>query len=228
MEQLLNKEPGKEDGRGGMKSSTSEERRRSPGNNLFTVASKTQTRGHQIQLIRRQVQNRERSPHTKRGQAVHASSRDAVTLSQHALGRRLGKSKAKAASRATETRRRCSGLGKSVTDRRLPAGRRKVPQPGSCAPAAGQRPGGSRDHGDGLKSPRSTKSAPPMASPHASGAAGSICRSPRQTLTAAAEDRGLQTLPNSLFKLKFSMLAPCVGLVFLEVSAEATQTFPKK
>lgn len=67
-EQLLYKEPENEDGRGGMKSSMSgEERRRPPGNNLFTVSSKTQMRGHQIQLIRRQVQNRKRSLHIKHG-----------------------------------------------------------------------------------------------------------------------------------------------------------------
>lgn len=60
MEQLLYQDPAEEDGRAGMKPSVSGERGRPAGNNLFTVSPKTQTKGHQIQLIRRQVQSRER------------------------------------------------------------------------------------------------------------------------------------------------------------------------
>lgn len=53
IEQVLYRQPGKEDGRGGVKFSTlGEERRRPLGNNLFTVSSKAETWGHHIQLGR--------------------------------------------------------------------------------------------------------------------------------------------------------------------------------
>lgn len=52
-EQVLYREPGKEEGRGGMKfSMPGEERKRPPGNNLFTVSSEAGTWGHHIQLSR--------------------------------------------------------------------------------------------------------------------------------------------------------------------------------
>lgn len=53
VEQLLYREPGTKDSRGGMKfSMPGEESRRPLGNNLFTVSSKAETWGHHIQLGR--------------------------------------------------------------------------------------------------------------------------------------------------------------------------------
>lgn len=43
----------------------------------------------------------------------------------------------------------------------------------------------------------------------------------------SGEDQGLKARPDELLRLKFSMLALRIRLVFLEVSAKAIQTFPK-
>lgn len=119
-----------------------------------------------------------------------------------------------------------------MTDGRLQAGRTRAPQPGGCLLQA--QAGRAPRPGRWAEEPRSCsrqarRVAWPL--PGGPGVGRQSCRQPLWSRSSnrrcSGEDQGLKAWPDELLRLKFSMLALRIRLVFLEVSAKAIQTFPK-